>query len=113
MPSYSSSHERVKGDCSVGLKPFAMAGSVGRVVFAVREAVIVEAVRAPVAGRNGALSGIHPVDLSAHVLTARPERSGVDLAMVDDVLRGSVSYVESRPSTSAAMQTHAPSPYDR
>ena len=33
-----------------------------------RDAVIVAAVRTPVGKRNGALSGVHPVDLSAHVL---------------------------------------------
>ena len=32
------------------------------------EAVIVEAVRAPVGKRNGGLSGVHPVELSAQVL---------------------------------------------
>ena len=32
------------------------------------EAVIVEAVRSPVGKRNGALSGIHPAELSAQVL---------------------------------------------
>ena len=31
------------------------------------EAVIVEAVRSPVGKRNGALSGIHPAELSAQV----------------------------------------------
>lgn len=30
--------------------------------------VIVEAVRSPIAKRNGALSGVHPVELSAQVL---------------------------------------------
>ena len=35
-----------------------------------RDAVIVEAVRTPVGKRNGGLSGVHPVDLSAHVLEA-------------------------------------------
>ena len=33
-----------------------------------RDAVIVAAVRTPVGKRNGALAGVHPVDLSAHVL---------------------------------------------
>ena len=35
-----------------------------------RDAVIVEAVRTPVGKRNGGLSGVHPADLSAHVLNA-------------------------------------------
>jgi acetyl-CoA acyltransferase len=53
--------------------------------------VIVEAVRTPVGKRNGALSGVHPVNLSAHVLGALAERSGIDPALVDDVVWGCVS----------------------
>ncbi len=58
-----------------------------------RDAVIVEAVRTPVGKRNGGLSGVHPVDLSAHVLKALAGRSGVDPALVDDVIWGCVSQV--------------------
>jgi acetyl-CoA acyltransferase len=58
-----------------------------------RDAVIVSAVRTPVGKRNGALAGVHPVDLSAHVLNALAERSGVDPALVDDVIWGCVSQV--------------------
>jgi acetyl-CoA acyltransferase len=57
----------------------------------VRDAVIVAAVRTAVGKRNGALSGVHPVDLSAHVLQALAERSGADPAVVDDVIWGCVS----------------------
>jgi acetyl-CoA acyltransferase len=57
----------------------------------VGDAVIVAAVRTAVGKRNGALSGVHPVDLSAHVLQALAERSGLDPAMVDDVIWGCVS----------------------
>jgi acetyl-CoA acyltransferase len=57
----------------------------------VRDAVIVAAVRTAVGKRNGALSGVHPVDLSAHVLQALAERSGADPALVDDVIWGCVS----------------------
>ena len=60
-------------------------------VGTVRDAVIVAAVRTAVGKRNGALSGVHPVDLSAHVLRALAERSGADPAMVDDVIWGCVS----------------------
>ncbi|MFE2773273.1 thiolase family protein [Microbacterium resistens] len=59
------------------------------------EAVIVDVVRTPV-GRGkpgGALSGVHPVDLAAGVLTALVERTGVDPAQVDDVMLGCVSQV--------------------
>jgi acetyl-CoA acyltransferase len=59
----------------------------------VRDAVIVEAVRTPVGKRNGALSGVHPVDLSGHILRALAERSGIDPAVVDDVIWGCVSQV--------------------
>src|SRR5690242_12234066 len=56
-----------------------------------RDAVIVEAVRTPVGKRNGALSGVHPADLSAHVLNSLAQRAGVDPAVVDDVIWGCVS----------------------
>jgi acetyl-CoA acyltransferase len=59
-----------------------------------RDAVIVAAVRTPVGKRNGALAGVHPVDLSAHVLNALAERGGLaDPAVVDDVIWGCVSQV--------------------
>src|SRR3954449_3393608 len=56
-----------------------------------RDAVIVEAVRTPTGKRNGGLSGVHPADLSAHVLRSLAERAGVDPAEVDDVIWGCVS----------------------
>jgi acetyl-CoA acyltransferase len=62
---------------------------------AVRDAVIVEAVRTPV-GRGkpgGALSGHHPVDLLAATLEALVTRTGIDPGLVDDVLVGCVSQV--------------------
>ena len=58
-----------------------------------RDAVIVEAVRTPVGKRNGGLSGVHPADLSAHVLNGLVERAGIDPALVDDVIWGCVSQV--------------------
>jgi acetyl-CoA acyltransferase len=58
-----------------------------------RDAVIVEAVRTPVGKRNGALSGVHPVDLSARVLQALAERTGMDPALVDDTIWGCVAQV--------------------
>jgi acetyl-CoA acyltransferase len=57
----------------------------------VRDAVIVEAVRTPIGKRNGALSGVHPVDLSATVLRGLAERSGIDPAEIEDVIWGCVS----------------------
>ena len=56
-----------------------------------RDVVIVDAVRTPIGRRNGALKDIHPVDLSAHVLTALVERTGLDPSTVDDVMWGCVT----------------------
>jgi acetyl-CoA acetyltransferase family protein len=58
-----------------------------------REAVIVEAVRTAVGKRNGVLSSVHPVDLSAMVLNALVERAGIEPAVIDDVVWGCVSQV--------------------
>src|SRR4051812_44302091 len=57
------------------------------------EAYIVGAVRTPVGRRGGGLSGIHPVDLGAAVLTALAERTGVDPVEVEDVIFGCVDQV--------------------
>ena len=58
-----------------------------------REAVIVEAVRTPVGKRSGGLSGVHAADLSAVVLNALVDRTGLDPSTVDDVVWGCVSQV--------------------
>ncbi|WP_039827721.1 thiolase family protein [Nocardia testacea] len=58
-----------------------------------REAVIAGAVRTPVGKRKGGLSGMHAADLSAVVLRALAERTGVDPALIDDVVWGCVSQV--------------------
>ena len=58
-----------------------------------RDAVIVEAVRTPTGKRNGGLAGIHSADLSAHVLRALAERTGIDPALVDDVIWGCVMQI--------------------
>ena len=60
-----------------------------------RSAVIVDAVRTA-SGKGkpgGALSGTHPVELLAGVLTALIERTGLDPARVDDVITGCVAQV--------------------
>ncbi|MEI4273172.1 acetyl-CoA C-acyltransferase [Klenkia sp. LSe6-5] len=58
-----------------------------------RDAVICQAVRTPVGRRNGGLSGTHPADLSATVLMALAERTGLDPAVVEDVFWGCVTQV--------------------
>ncbi|MFJ9809673.1 thiolase family protein [Streptomyces sp. NPDC101158] len=60
-----------------------------------RDAVIVEAVRTPIGkGKpGGALSEVHPVALLSHTLRALIDRSGIDPALVDDVIGGTVDQV--------------------
>jgi acetyl-CoA acyltransferase len=58
-----------------------------------RDAVIVEAVRTAVGKRGGSLAGLHPADVSAVVLDAVAQRSGIDPAIVDDVVWGCVSQI--------------------
>jgi acetyl-CoA acyltransferase len=52
----------------------------------VRDAVIVDAVRAPIGRRKGTLRGVHPVDLSASVLTALAARNQLDPELIEDVI---------------------------
>src|ERR1700748_3247562 len=64
------------------------------------EAFIIDAVRTPVTrrkgggeGGGGSLSGVHPADLGAHVITALLARTGADPGAVDDVVFGCVDTV--------------------
>jgi acetyl-CoA acetyltransferase len=58
---------------------------------AIREAVIVDAVRTPVGRRGGALKDWHPVDLLALTLQELVKRTGIDPATIDDVIGGCVT----------------------
>jgi acetyl-CoA acyltransferase len=58
-----------------------------------REAVVVEGVRTAVGKRGGGLSTAHAADLSADVLRALAHRTGIDPAVVDDVIWGCVGQV--------------------
>jgi acetyl-CoA C-acetyltransferase len=60
------------------------------------EALLVEAVRSPVARRGGPLAGVHSADLGAHVISALIERSGIDPAAVDDVILGCTDTIGSQ-----------------
>ncbi len=53
-----------------------------------RDVVIIDAVRTPIGRIGGALSGVRPDDLLAHVLKTLMERTGVDPALIDDVYAG-------------------------
>ncbi|WP_328320003.1 thiolase family protein [Kribbella sp. NBC_00382] len=68
-----------------------------------RSAVIVDAVRTPIAkGKpGGAYSEVHPVDLHAHVLRALVDRTGIDPALVDDVISGAVGQVGEQSTNTA------------
>ncbi|KZS83495.1 acetyl-CoA acetyltransferase [Mycobacterium persicum] len=57
------------------------------------EAYVVEAVRTAVGKRNGALAGVHPLDLGAGVFRGLFERVDVDPAAVEDVIVGCVDAV--------------------
>ncbi|HTL23078.1 MAG TPA: acetyl-CoA C-acetyltransferase [Mycobacteriales bacterium] len=57
------------------------------------EAYIVDAVRSPVTRRGTALADVHPADLGAHVLNALVDRSGIDPAVVEDVVMGCVDTI--------------------
>jgi acetyl-CoA acyltransferase len=58
-----------------------------------RDVFIIDAIRTPI-GRgkqDGALHGIHPVDLLARTLNALVERAGVDKSQVEDIVTGCVT----------------------
>ena len=56
-------------------------------------AVIVDAIRTPLGKRNGRLRDWHPVDLAAETLRAVVDRTGIDPAIIDDVVMGCVMQV--------------------
>ncbi|MGW1617652.1 thiolase family protein [Streptomyces sp. NPDC002172] len=58
-----------------------------------RDAVIVDAVRTPIGKRNGSLASVHAADLSAEVLKALVQRTGIDPGTVDDVVWGCVTQI--------------------
>ncbi|SMD21801.1 Thiolase, N-terminal domain [Kibdelosporangium aridum] len=60
-----------------------------------KDAVIVDAVRTPIGkGRaTGTLAGVHPVDLHAHAIRALVDRTGIDPALIDDVISGAVGQI--------------------
>lgn len=55
-----------------------------------REAVIISAVRSPVARgkKDGSLAGVHPIDLSAEVMQGAVEAAGIKPSEIDDVIWG-------------------------
>ena len=59
-----------------------------------QNAVIVDTLRTPLGKRNGRLKDWHPVDLAGTALKALVERTGIDPALIDDVIMGCVMQVE-------------------
>ena len=57
------------------------------------DVVIVEAVRSAIGRRGGGLSTVHPSDLLGAVQLAAVERAGIDPALVEQVIGGSVSQI--------------------
>jgi 3-oxoadipyl-CoA thiolase len=56
-----------------------------------REAWIVEAVRTPIGRYGGALATVRPDDLAAAVIRAVVDRSGIDPALIEDVILGAAN----------------------
>jgi 3-oxoadipyl-CoA thiolase len=55
------------------------------------EAYVIEAVRTPMGAYRGALAGVRPDDLAAHLLRATVDRSGVDPERIVDVYMGAAN----------------------
>ena len=56
-----------------------------------REVVIVDAVRTPMGRWGGALAGVRPDDMAAHVIASLVERNAVETSRVDDVYWGAAN----------------------
>jgi acetyl-CoA C-acetyltransferase len=57
------------------------------------EAYIVDTVRSPVGKKGGGLAAVHPADLGAHVISGLVDRTGIDPAVVEDVIFGCVDAI--------------------
>src|SRR3954447_22013683 len=58
------------------------------------DACIVDALRTPIGRYGGALAGVRPDDLAAHVLAAAGERNGLDPTQVDEVVFGDANQAD-------------------
>ena len=58
-----------------------------------QDAFIVSALRTPIGKKKGSLSGMHPADLGASVLSATFEQIDFDPGLVEDVIFGCVDTV--------------------
>jgi acetyl-CoA acetyltransferase len=74
----------------------------------VPEALIIDAVRTPMGAYRGALSGIRPDDLAAHVVSAAVERTGLDPSRIDDLYLGAANQAGRTTATSPAWPPCSP-----
>jgi 3-oxoadipyl-CoA thiolase len=58
---------------------------------AVQEALILDAIRTPMGRYRGALAGVRPDDLAAHVVATSVQRNGVDPELLTDVYMGAAN----------------------
>ena len=56
-----------------------------------RTPVIVDGLRTPFGRYGGALAGVRPDDMAAHVIGCLIERTGIDPAGIDDVILGAAN----------------------
>ncbi len=56
-----------------------------------RTPVVIDGLRTPFGRYGGALAGVRPDDMAAHVIRAVVERNGVDPAAIDDVILGAAN----------------------
>ncbi|MEO0483157.1 MAG: acetyl-CoA C-acyltransferase [Planctomycetota bacterium] len=56
-----------------------------------RRAAIIAALRTPIGRYGGALAGVRPDDLAAHVIRAVVDRAGIESALIDDVYMGAAN----------------------
>src|SRR5213593_1912375 len=55
------------------------------------ESYVIDAIRTPIGRYAGALSGVRPDDLAAHVVKQVVQRSDVDPELIDDVFFGNAN----------------------
>ncbi len=60
-------------------------------MFSPSDVVVVDAIRTPIGRYGGALAGVRPDDLSAAVIAAIVERTGVPPDLIDDVMWGAAN----------------------
>ena len=63
-----------------------------------KDVYVLSAVRSPIGGFDGSLSGVEPIDLGATVMKEAVIRSGIDGSQISSVVVGNCIPTESRSS---------------